>query len=165
MNGIFQLKELLLGEFNTEILHVCKYRIRVCSKSTINPNTSNDRMALLSLRSMNEYFKSVILQATGASAISKKTMIQELWSGYGALMRVELEGANVGSVVAKYIQLSVKSVHPRGWNTDLSHQRKLKSYQVEKAWYEKYSKKSIACLPKCLATEIYDDEMLIALLY
>jgi aminoglycoside phosphotransferase (APT) family kinase protein len=29
--------------------------------------------------------------------------------------------------------------HPRGWNTDLSHQRKIKSYAVESYWYQHYA--------------------------
>jgi len=30
-------------------------------------------------------------------------------------------------------------VHPRGWNTTRSDQRKLESYKVEHQWYEHYS--------------------------
>ena len=29
--------------------------------------------------------------------------------------------------------------HPHGWNSDFAHQRKVKSYQVEARWYDKYS--------------------------
>ena len=85
-------------------------------------------------RLMNEYFKSIILQRTGASSLFEKKMIQELWSGYGKIMRVGLEHAAVESVVVKHVQLPLSKNHPRGWNTDLGHQRKVKSYQVEAAW-------------------------------
>jgi hypothetical protein len=53
--------------------------------------------------------------------------------------------------------------HPRGWNNDIGHHRKLKSYEVETAWYETYSKQSIARLPKCLAIERKDDEVMMVL--
>ena len=32
---------------------------------------------------MDAYFKSIILQATGASDLAIQEVIQELWSGYG----------------------------------------------------------------------------------
>ncbi|MFT6321936.1 MAG: hypothetical protein ACJAT4_002871 [Granulosicoccus sp.] len=112
---------------------------------------------------MNEYFKSIILQRTGASSLFEKKMIQELWSGYGKIMRVGLEHAAVESVVVKHVQLPLSKNHPRGWNTDLGHQRKVKSYQVEAAWYDTYSKNSAARLPKCIAIETQEKEMLIVL--
>ena len=90
-------------------------------------------------------------------------MIQELWSGYGKILRIGLENASVESVVVKHVQLPTYDNHPRGWNTDVGHQRKVKSYKVETAWYERYSKKSAARLPKCLAIETKNDEVLIIL--
>ena len=91
---------------------------------------------------MNEYFRSIILKSTGASSLSDKEMIQQLWSGYGKIMRVGLENAAVESVVVKHVQIPVDKNHPRGWNTDIGHQRKVKSYQVETKWYDTYSKDS-----------------------
>jgi hypothetical protein len=35
----------------------------------------------------------------------------------------------------KHVKLPEQSQHPRGWDTDISQQRKLKSYQVEINWY------------------------------
>jgi len=112
---------------------------------------------------MNEYFKSVILQKTGATSLIVKEVIQELWSGYGKILRVGLEQASVESVVVKHVQLPNNINHPRGWNTDIGHQRKLKSYQVETTWYSTYSKNSAARLPQCFAIEQKDDEVLIVL--
>jgi len=90
-------------------------------------------------------------------------VIQELWSGYGKIVRVELEDTSLRSVVAKHVQLPIHKNHPRGWNTDLGHQRKVKSYQVETNWYKNYSIYSAARLPKCFAVERQDDEVLIVL--
>jgi hypothetical protein len=112
---------------------------------------------------MNEYFKSIILQKTGASALFEKEMIQELWSGYGKIIRVGLKDASIESVIVKHVQLPINKNHPRGWNTDIGHQRKLKSYKVEATWYDTYSKYSTARLPQCLAIDAQDDEMLIVL--
>jgi len=112
---------------------------------------------------MNEHFKSTILQCTGASALAEGELIQELWSGYGKIMRIRLEGATVKSVVVKHVQLPQHSNHPRGWNTDIGHRRKVKSYQVETAWYANYSKHSAARLPRCLAIETQGEEVLMVL--
>ena len=112
---------------------------------------------------MNEYFKSIILQNTGVSALRSTKVIQELWSGYGKIMRVKLEDTDVESVVVKHVKASASKMHPRGWNTDIGHQRKVKSYQVETTWYSKYSKYSLARLPACLAVETQNDEVLIVL--
>ncbi|MEZ8825483.1 phosphotransferase [Vibrio amylolyticus] len=65
-----------------------------------------------------------------------KETIQELWGGYGELVR--LFGVDT-SVVVKSIDLPRPISHPKGWNTDLSHQRKLMSYLVELTWYKKYA--------------------------
>ena len=112
---------------------------------------------------MNEYFRSIILQRTGASSLFEKEMIQELWSGYGKIMRIGLENASVDSVVIKHVQMPIYKNHPRGWNTDIGHQRKVKSYKVETTWYDRYSKNSIARLPQCLAIETKDDEVLMVM--
>lgn len=112
---------------------------------------------------MNEYFKSVILQATGASSLSEDEVIQRLWSGYGKIIRIKLENAKIDSVVVKYVQLPINKSHPRGWNTDIGHQRKLKSYEVEAKWYQTYSENSTARLPKCLAIEKHNEELLLVI--
>jgi hypothetical protein len=112
---------------------------------------------------MKEHFRSIILQSTGASSLVEKEMIQDLWSGYGKIVRVGLDNASAESVVIKHVQLPIHKSHPRGWNTDLGHQRKVKSYKVETTWYGKYSKNSAARLPKCFAIETQEDEVLIVL--
>ncbi|MFT5618622.1 MAG: thiamine kinase-like enzyme [Arenicella sp.] len=112
---------------------------------------------------MNKHFKSIILQQTGASSLVEKETIQELWSGYGKILRVGLENASVKTVVVKHVQLPISKKHPRGWNTDIGHQRKLKSYQVETNWYRHYSENSLARLPKCFAIETQEKEVLIVL--
>ncbi len=64
-------------------------------------------------------------------------IIQSLWGGYGELVRLKCKN---NTVIVKHVKLPKPSEHPRGWNTDLSHQRKLHSYEVEVNWYEEFSK-------------------------
>ena len=85
---------------------------------------------------LGEPFESTILNATGASSLKIDSVIQELWSGYGQILRLHLEGSSRRSVVAKHVQLPLDQAHPRGWNTNLSHDRKVFSYRVETSWYQ-----------------------------
>ena len=112
---------------------------------------------------MNEDLKHVILKATGAKAINDQQLIQELWSGYGKILRVTLKGDSSESVVVKHVQSEQAGNHPRGWNSDIGHQRKLKSYDVETTWYERYSADCLARVPRCLAVDHIDNEVVIIL--
>jgi hypothetical protein len=78
---------------------------------------------------MNKHIQQIILNATGATALYEIEKIQSLWSGYGKIMRYGLQGSDIDSVVVKHVCLPKQEQHPRGWNTDLSHARKIKSYQ------------------------------------
>ena len=107
----------------------------------------------------------MILSATGATDLIELGVIQSLWSGYGSIVRYGLKGATVDTVVVKHVLLPEGVAHPRGWNTDLSHQRKLKSYEVETAWYRDWSVRCGAgCrVPKCLALESVGHELIIVM--
>jgi hypothetical protein len=114
---------------------------------------------------MNLTFQQIVCNATGADALFHIEDIQSLWSGYGKIMRYGLKGSERECVVVKYVKSPDQSNHPRGWNTDHAHQRKIISYQVESAWYRDWSH---ACddhcrAPLCLALESDDDEFLIVL--
>ena len=80
---------------------------------------------------MEEVIVDTVLSATRAEGISSASPIQSLWSGYGEIVRLELRGGDFPSVILKHIKLPEAGDHPRGWNTDVSHQRKIHSYQVE----------------------------------
>ncbi|MEM8922649.1 MAG: phosphotransferase [Actinomycetota bacterium] len=107
----------------------------------------------------------VVLGATGARAISDTQLVQELWSGYGRIIRCALDGGERPSVIVKHVRLPDVLDHPRGWATDRSHERKLHSYQVETAWYRRHASAcSEACrVPHCLAVEAVADEVVIVL--
>lgn len=88
---------------------------------------------------MNSAFYTYLLKQTGATEAVEYEVIQSLWSGYGQVTRYTLLGSAYPTVVIKHIDLSHMSKHPRGWNTDVSHQRKVKSYEVETEWYQTWS--------------------------
>lgn len=114
---------------------------------------------------MHTAVKNLVLAACGASAITRATTIQSLWSGYGEIVRLDLKGGEHRSVVLKHIKLPEAGSHPRGWNTDLSHQRKIRSYQVEARWYQDYAGRcDLACaVPACLAVEVFENETVLVL--
>ena len=93
--------------------------------------------------------------------ISTKS-IQSLWSDYGEIVRLTCEKK---SVILKHIKLPKEFIHPKGWNTKISHERKLSSYKVEVKWYENFSnKRDLNCfVPKGLKTFYKDDEYLIVM--
>lgn len=83
--------------------------------------------------------RDTILQITGATQANPDAVLQTLWSGYGEIVRYRLSGAEMGSVIVKHISPPGATHHPRGWNTDRSHQRKLQSYRVESHWYQHWA--------------------------
>ncbi|HHF0508420.1 TPA: phosphotransferase [Vibrio antiquarius] len=89
-------------------------------------------------------------------------VIQSLWGGYGELVRVTYSTC---SLIIKHVKLPKPSEHPRGWNTDRSHQRKLHSYQVEVNWYTDFSREvSTRCrVPQGLKTFQSENEWLIVM--
>ena len=90
-------------------------------------------------KAMNAQFTEMILQRTGATGFEVEESLQELWSGYGQILRLTLEGAGQSTAVAKWMALPNQNNHPRGWDTDRSHQRKVRSYEVEAHWYQHYN--------------------------
>lgn len=109
--------------------------------------------------------QALILETTAAKGCELKQQIQSLWSGYGRLDRYRLHGAEYESVIVKHINPPATAQHPRGWNTDISHQRKLRSYQVERYWYEHVAGLCpAACrVPACLAIEQLGEETVLLL--
>lgn len=104
---------------------------------------------------MNADLEAVVLEAAGASAIVDRQVVQKLWSGYGQIVRFHLRGGVQPSVIVKHVRWPDQRDHPYGWSSDLSHQRKLKSYRVEMMWYERFAPECPdACrVPSCLALE------------
>ncbi|MFZ5988360.1 MAG: phosphotransferase [Bacillota bacterium] len=109
---------------------------------------------------MNKSFEKVILKATRSSGLCEIEEVQDLWGGYGKILRYGLRGSDLKSVVVKNVCLPKRAMQSRGG--DISYQRKLKSYKVEMAFYENYSRKcgSDCRVPGWHAFEWQKDEFL-----
>lgn len=84
------------------------------------------------------WLEQLVLAATGARAAGPWSTLQSLWSGYGEIRRVELDISEPRSVIVK--RVSPPSPAKR-WDdaTRRSHDRKLRSYAVEMAWYQRFA--------------------------
>ena len=114
---------------------------------------------------MTEAWYETVLRATKARSAQKIAVIQTLWSGYGEIIRISLSGTNISSCIVKYIQPISEEDHPRGWNTDFGHQRKLKPYEIESYWYSNWSQRcDDQCrIPSFYAAESKDGEKILVL--
>ncbi|MDO3694619.1 DUF1679 domain-containing protein [Wenyingzhuangia sp. chi5] len=114
---------------------------------------------------MNSQFKNTLTTSTQAKEAIEVEVIQTLWSGYGKIVRYQLIESPIKQVVVKWVQLPKIKEHPRGWNTNVSHDRKVKSYQVETAFYKTYAKQcdTFCRIPKLYAFDTYNDEVLLVL--
>lgn len=70
--------------------------------------------------------------------VLRSELVQELWSGYGELVRLYFDDNN--SLILKDIASPNNVDHPRGWMTNRSDLRKRKSYNVESSWYQGLAK-------------------------
>jgi len=114
---------------------------------------------------MNTQLNEIVLKATGADSTERGEVIQSLWSGYGEIVRYRLEGVHAPSAVVKHVSFPSEVNHPRGWHNDLSHQRKVKSYEVEMTWYHEWASLcDESCrVPHCYASETIGEEQLMVL--
>ena len=114
---------------------------------------------------LDNVVESLVLGTVGARSIIETEIVQSLWSGYGQLVRCHLDGGSRPSVIVKHVVWPDERMHPRGWTSDRSHERKLRSYQVETAWYERYAQAcpSTSRVPGCLAVETLADGVVIVL--
>lgn len=112
---------------------------------------------------MKQEYQDIVLRACGASSLRVGAKIQTLWSGYGEIVRLHLDGGERPSVIIKHVRFPAEAEHPGGWNTNRSHLRKVRSYQVETHWYQNYSTSQDCRIPACLAACSHGDEMLMVL--
>jgi hypothetical protein len=123
---------------------------------------SNSLTAAPETSVMPTRIRDLIFKATGAQTATRLEMVQRLWSGYGEIVRYGLTGCGSASVIVKHVKLPGRS---RRSQTDLSHRRKVRSYQVETVWYSQWSRQcdENCRVPACLASEAYDDEIVLVL--
>ncbi|GHG01423.1 phosphotransferase [Thalassotalea marina] len=71
-------------------------------------------------------------------SIALSHQVQSLWSGYGQILRI-FSHKQAKHFIVKVVAPPDQVNHPRGWNSLVGHQRKLKSYQVEAHFYQEYA--------------------------
>ncbi|HYP87211.1 MAG TPA: hypothetical protein VEQ59_03645, partial [Polyangiaceae bacterium] len=97
--------------------------------STVGKRATARGIALATAKSVAERVR----RLTGAAGVELETKVAELWGGYGELWRGTLtQGSETTSVIVKHVQ-------PPPGEQGLSHRRKLRSYAVEQAFYERYA--------------------------
>eukprot|EP00752_Nemacystus_decipiens_P015209 g13542.t1 len=107
-----------------------------------------------------------LCEMLGIFEVTQVETIQSLWSGCGQVARVTLP--NASTVVVKHVKMPEQIHHPRGWETDRSAQRKVRSYEVEACWYDRWSGRcagtaSNCRVPRCLGQSSWGDERLLIL--
>ena len=102
----------------------------------------------------------ILTQQFSTSDIEYIETVQSLWSGYGNISRYRI-GSQL--VIIKTIDIQTQQRdHPRGWQSDFGHQRKLSSYLNELNFYQQ-----IACKTDshCRVPKLYvgqgDDSQLV----
>ena len=85
-----------------------------------------------------------VAKIANVDAVEQVEVIQSLWSGYGQIVRVRLQPAGpdqtgANTVIVKYVDPPESRGHKYGWSGNVSHQRKLSSYDNETNWYQNAS--------------------------
>jgi hypothetical protein len=115
----------------------------------------------------SSFQRAEICELLKCQAVSQAILVQPLWSDMGGLWELSLDGyaADHTSVMVKWVDLSRPAKHPRGWNSNRSNQRKLKSYEVERTFYRDFSSSlSQACrVPKILAQRTTPESSILVL--
>ncbi|MEO8796618.1 MAG: phosphotransferase [Polyangiaceae bacterium] len=88
-------------------------------------------------RSNEDGWLDIVAAKTCATKAERVELVQSLWGGYGELVRVRLHGTPRSSVIVKWVK------PPAGDRRDVSHARKVRSYQVETAFYRSYGSRRI----------------------
>lgn len=94
--------------------------------------------------------KAWIREVTGASSVGELDALETLWGGYGQILRAPVEGLDAPSVIVKHVT--------PGPGRGRSHERKLRSYDVERAFYTEHTPRlERARVARCFAAERTSD--------
>jgi hypothetical protein len=107
----------------------------------------------------------LILRGTRARSVALGERLQSLWGGYGEIRRAILIAEVATPVIVKIVVPPAAVDGRRDAAQARSHQRKLRSYQVERAFYENYAARaSRACrLPAPLHVSAENGRLLFVL--
>ncbi|MEM6363102.1 MAG: oxidoreductase family protein [Planctomycetota bacterium] len=120
-------------------------------------NASSPNVPLTLQRTIAESFR--------GHEVDQWQVVQSLWSEYGKIYRVCFTGHSHPNVIVKHVRPPEQACQPRGWNTDRSHQRKLRSYEVEVNWYRDWQRQFPSACPMadCLHASHCDSELVLVL--
>lgn len=84
--------------------------------------------------------------------------LQALWSGYGEISRF-YSPKLASPVIIKSVTPPNEVNHPRGWHSDVGHERKLTSYKVEADFYQYFAQRcdEYCYVPRFIAYESSGD--------
>ena len=99
-----------------------------------------------------DFFVNKIRRMFNDTEVSRLHQVESLWSGYGEIARYAVP-ARQSSYITKYINLRAAIDHPRGWQSDFAHQRKLSSYHNEQSFYQTLSS---FCNEQCRVPALLD---------
>lgn len=81
-----------------------------------------------------------VARVAGGRSARRGARLQSLWGGYGEILRVDVAGGDVESVIVKCVK------PPPRAKDDVSDARKRRSYEVERVFYERFAPRcSEAC--------------------
>jgi hypothetical protein len=105
----------------------------------------------------------LLARATGAPRVELGERVQELWSGYGEIRRATLVGSSTTPVIVKWVVPPAGTRHAAA--DARSHRRKLRSYEVERAFYRSYAGRCgpLARVPRALHVGNSGDRTLLVL--
>ncbi len=92
-----------------------------------------------------------VCSVTGARAARALPRVQSLWGGYGEILRVALDGGPVASVIVKAVRPPSSAAMDAAARR--SHERKLRSYAVEAAFYRAHAREAGARVPRSWAVD------------
>ena len=112
--------------------------------------------------SVNPQLLHYVSQLLDDPSLSDCQLLQTLWSGYGQCFRFHSQQYNL-SLVAKVVTPTATTGHPKGWNNNHSHQRKLHSYAVEQHFYQHYAPMCHASVPALIASTRHQNDFVTVL--
>ncbi|MGC4069455.1 MAG: phosphotransferase [Polyangiaceae bacterium] len=103
------------------------------------------------MRPDHRSLEGLVRRLTGARTARVEERVQSLWSGYGEVLRMSLDGAESSSAIVKCVDPPASARRNSTAAEVRAHQRKLRSYAVEMTWYREYAARCDAeCrIPRC----------------
>ena len=101
--------------------------------TTTRPATSSHKKSTMT----SDPFLTFVATTVGCESVTRMNRIQGLWSGYGEVVRLAVNGRgkddNPQTIVVKRV------APPSQDGEDIGHERKLRSYEVESNFYRFFS--------------------------